>query len=204
MKTTNEQAASILFLAGSNRNLRKDWQEQKSLSLSLGFSRSKPRFSSWKSVLKILHCCDFLEKKERFHSEICQPGTVYISSNVTTKPIQNLLVVGKWLKCTSITSLVRTANLELPHNPGTPYSCAAGCHGKHEIQQCVLPDRSTVQAPRAMAEQTAFSLCLATLRLLTHIPQYCSRQHCMQREGLQQQHFIYCFVQHKLFFLVPQ
>lgn len=44
------------------------------------------------------------------------------------------------------------------------------------------------------------SLCLATLQLLIHIPQYCSRQYCTQGEGLQQQHFIYSFVQQKLLF----
>lgn len=87
-KTVNKQAVSILFPVVSNRNLCKDRQEQKCPSRS--FSRAKLRFSGWKSVLEILHCC-WHSRKKRFHSEICQPGTVYIGSNVTTKPAQTSL-----------------------------------------------------------------------------------------------------------------
>lgn len=40
--------------------------------------------------------------------------------------------------------------------------------GKHEIQQHMLPDRSTVQPPRATAEQTAFLVPCNTAVTHTH------------------------------------
>lgn len=71
--------------------------------------------------------------------------------------------------------------------------------GKCETQQHTLTDRSAVQPPQLWQSKQP-SLCLAPLQLLIHIPQYSSRQYCTQGEGLQQQHFIYSFVQQKLFF----
>lgn len=68
-----------------------------------------------------------------------------------------------------------------------------------EIQQCVPPDRSTVQLPQAMAEQTALLVPCNAADTHTH-PSVLLKTVFHEREGLQQQHFIYSFVQHKLFF----